>query len=154
MRYLTLAPIDVASMLATVDAPERGGTACFVGTVRNHHGGRSVSRLDYSAYAPMAEAECERIVAEAEQRWPVRVALQHRLGGLAIGDIAVAVVAAAAHREAAFAACRYVIEEVKRRVPIWKREHYSDGTVEWVDPTRAAGTAPVPEHAPVPAERS
>ena len=89
-------------------------------------------RLDYSAYGPMAEAECARIVAEAEARWPVAVALQHRIGALAIGDAAVAMVAAAAHRDEAFAACRYVIEEVKRRVPIWKREHYADGTVAWV----------------------
>jgi molybdopterin synthase catalytic subunit len=83
----------------------------------------------------MAEAECARIVAEAESRWQVAVALSHRVGSLAVGDTAVAVAAASAHREAAFAACRYVIEEVKRRVPVWKREYYADGTVIWVDPT-------------------
>lgn len=135
MLYLTTAPIDVSVLLAHVAAPDRGGTACFVGAVRDHHGGRAVRRLEYSAYGAMAEAECERIVMEAEKQWPVRVRLQHRIGGLAIGDIAVAVAAAAAHREPAFAACRYVIEEVKRRVPIWKREHYTDGGVVWVDPT-------------------
>ena len=87
----------------------------------------------------MAEAECARIVAEAEARWQVAVALQHRIGALEIGDAAVAVaVAASAHRDEAFAACRYVIEEVKRRVPIWKREYYADGTVDWVDPTGGA----------------
>jgi molybdopterin synthase catalytic subunit len=83
----------------------------------------------------MAEAECARIVAEAERRWNVALALRHRVGSLAIGDVAVAVVAASAHRADAFAACRFVIEEVKLRVPIWKREHYADGTVTWVDPT-------------------
>jgi molybdopterin synthase catalytic subunit len=83
----------------------------------------------------MAVAECSRIVAEAEARWRVAVALSHRVGSLAIGDTAVAVAAASAHRDEAFAACRYVIEEVKRRVPIWKREFYADGTAAWVDPT-------------------
>ena len=144
MPYLASSPIDVGALLAAVEAPERGGTACFVGAVRNHHGGRTVLRLEYSAYGRMAEAECERIVAEAERGWPVRVALRHRIGALAIGDIAVAIAAASAHREPAFAACRYMIEEVKRRVPIWKREHYADGTVEWVDPTRTAAPAGVP----------
>jgi molybdopterin synthase catalytic subunit len=135
MGFLTADPIDLAPLFGAVQAPSRGGTAAFVGEVRDHHDGRTVLRLEYSAYGPMAEAECARIVAEAEQRWTVAVALRHRIGPLAIGEAAVAVVAASAHREAAFAACRYVIEEVKRRVPIWKREHYADGTIAWVDPT-------------------
>jgi molybdopterin synthase catalytic subunit len=133
--YITADPIDLAPLLARVGSPERGGVASFLGQVRNHHVGRAVLRLEYSAYAPMAEAECTRIVAEAESRWRVAVALSHRVGALAVGDTAVAVVAASAHREEAFAACRYVIEEVKRRVPVWKREYYADGTVVWVDPT-------------------
>jgi molybdopterin synthase catalytic subunit len=135
VRFFTDQPIDLAPLLAAVQAPDRGGVATFLGLVRNHHGGRGVLRLDYSAYGPMAEAECGRIVAEAEARWQVAVALQHRVGTLAIGDTAVAVVAASAHRDEAFTACRYVIEEVKRRVPVWKREFYADGTVAWVDPT-------------------
>lgn len=138
MGALTRDPIDLLALLAEVTGPDRGGTALFVGTVRNHHGGRGVVRLDYSAYEPMAEAECARIVAEAEARWPATVRVVHRLGRLEIGDAAVAVVAAAAHRDAAFAACRHVIEEVKRRVPVWKRELYTDGTEAWVDPTTAA----------------
>jgi molybdopterin synthase catalytic subunit len=80
----------------------------------------------------MAEVECARIVSEAETRWDCRVALSHRIGSLELGEAAVAVVAASGHREAAFAACRYVIEELKRRVPIWKQEHFADGTMEWV----------------------
>jgi molybdopterin synthase catalytic subunit len=80
----------------------------------------------------MAEAECRRIVEEAESQWPCVVALRHRIGTLEVGETAVAVAAASSHRDAAFAACRYVIEEVKRRVPIWKREVFADGTVEWV----------------------
>jgi molybdopterin synthase catalytic subunit len=138
--YLASMPIDVAVLLAAVAAPERGGTACFVGTVRNHHRGREVLRLEYSAYEPMAEAECDRIVVEAARQWPVQIAVQHRIGALAVGDVAIAAAAAAAHREHAFEACRYLVEEIKRRVPIWKRECYADGTVEWVDPTRAATT--------------
>jgi molybdopterin synthase catalytic subunit len=130
--YLTASPLDLAELLALVQSPERGGVACFLGTVRNHHGGREVLRLEYSAYAPMVEAECARIVAETESRWEVTVALRHRIGQLDIGDAAVAVAAASAHRDEAFVACRHVIEELKRRVPIWKREVFADGTVEWV----------------------
>jgi molybdopterin synthase catalytic subunit len=135
MGFITDQPIDLAPLLAEVSSPERGGVAAFLGLVRNHHEGRPVLRLDYSAYAPMAEAECARIVAEAQSRWQAAVVLRHRVGSLAIGDVAVAVVAASAHRDEAFAACRYVIEEVKRRVPVWKREYHADGTVVWVDPT-------------------
>jgi len=130
--YLTRSPLDLAELLALVQSPGRGGIACFLGTVRNHHGGREVLRLEYSAYAPMVEAECARIVAETESRWQVAVALRHRIGRLEIGDAAVAVVVASAHRDEAFLACRHVIEELKRRVPIWKREVYADGAVEWV----------------------
>jgi molybdopterin synthase catalytic subunit len=132
MGYLTQDPLELGALLPLVQSSSRGGVACFLGTVRNHHEGREVLRLDYSAYEPMAEAECARIVAEAETRWQVAVALRHRVGQLEIGDTAVAVVAASAHRDEAFVACRYVIEEVKRRVPIWKREVFVDGTVEWV----------------------
>ena len=135
MGFITDQPIDLAPLLAEVSSPERGGVAAFLGLVRNHHEGRPVLRLDYSAYAPMAEAECARIVAEARSRWQAAVALRHRVGSLAIGDVAVAVVAASAHRDEALAACRYVIEEVKRRVPVWKREYHADGTAVWVDPT-------------------
>jgi molybdopterin synthase catalytic subunit len=132
MAYLTQDPLDLAALLAMVQSPSRGGVASFLGMVRDHHQGCEVLRLDYSAYAPMAEAECARIVAEAESRWDVAVALRHRIGQLQIGDAAVAVAVASAHRDEAFVACRYVIEELKRRVPIWKKEYFADGTVEWV----------------------
>ena len=136
MHHLTRAPIDLGALVAAVAGPERGGLASFLGTVRNHHEGRPVQGIEYTAYEPMAEAECQRIVGEAHARWPVRTALQHRLGALMVGDVAVLVVAAGAHREEAFSACRYIIEELKRRVPIWKRERYADGTEEWVDSTQ------------------
>ncbi|HWA58506.1 MAG TPA: molybdenum cofactor biosynthesis protein MoaE [Gemmatimonadales bacterium] len=143
--FLTHEPIDLAALIRRVSGADRGGIATFLGLVRNHQDGRAVLRLEYSSYEAMAEAESARIVAEATGRWPVAIALEHRLGALEIGDAAVAVVAASAHRAAAFEACRYVIEEVKRRVPVWKKEFYADGSVEWVDPTRMAApivTAP------------
>ena len=148
MAHLTSEPIQLGLLIQAVRSPSRGGVASFLGIVRDHHSGRSVVELDYEAYGPMAEAECSRIVAEAEARWPVGVAVQHRVGKLVIGDTAVAIAAAGAHRDEAFEACRYVIEELKRRVPIWKRERYSDGTEAWVDPTAPGGTIPAMARAP------
>jgi molybdopterin synthase catalytic subunit len=141
--FLRRDPLELSRLVAQVTSPERGGVASFLGLVRDHHGGRPVQRLEYSAYEPMAERECATIVAEAHARWPVvQVALEHRVGALGIGDAAVAVAAAAPHRDEAFEACRYVIEQVKHRVPIWKREYYADGTVGWVDPTAPGGSVP------------
>lgn len=143
VTFLTAEPIDLAPLLASVQSPARGGVASFLGMVRDRHEGRPVLRLRYSAYAAMAEAECARIIQEAEARWPAKVALRHRIGSLEVGETAIAVAAGAAHRDAAFDACRYAIEEVKRRVPIWKQEFYADGGTEWVDPTAAGRAAPV-----------
>jgi molybdopterin synthase catalytic subunit len=137
--FLTERPIDIGLLVERVESDTRGGIAVFLGTVRNHHDGREVERLEYSAYGPMAEAECARIVAEAERTYGAVVALEHRIGALGIGDVSVAVAAGAPHRDEAFAACRYAIEEMKRRVPIWKREYYADGSVGWVDPTAPGG---------------
>jgi molybdopterin synthase catalytic subunit len=135
---LTDAPIDLTKLIATVTRPDRGGVATFLGLVRDHQDGRGVLRLEYRAYNAMVEAESARISAEAEQRWPVGVALRHRLGALAIGDVAVAIAVASTHRGPAFEACRFVLEEVKRRLPIWKKEFYADGSFAWVDPSAAA----------------
>lgn len=135
MTYLLHQPIDVAGLTASVAAANQGGVASFIGMVRNHHAGRAVVELEYSAYQPMADAAIREIVTETEGRWPVAVAVRHRLGRLAIGDAAVAVVVAGSHRAEVFEACRFVIEEIKRRVPIWKRERYADGSEAWVDPT-------------------
>lgn len=145
ISYLTDAAIDPAALVRDVQSPERGGVVSFAGVVRNHHAGRQVTRLEYSAYGAMAEAECARIVAEAEDRWPVAVAMAHRIGTVEIGENAVVVVAAAAHRGDAFEACRHVIDAVKSRVPIWKREYYADGSIAWVDPTAPGGVQPA-EH--------
>ncbi len=142
MTYLTESSLDASRLIATVLSPERGGIAAFIGVVRSEHQGRAVTRLDYSAYPEMAEAECGRIVTETEARWPVRVALEHRLGTLQVGEAAVVVAVAGAHRDEAFAACRHVIEELKRRVPIWKREHFVDGGLEWVNAAQDRAVAP------------
>jgi len=130
-------PIDLARLVAAVEAPEAGGIATFTGLVRNHHQGRGVSRLEYSAYESMAEQEMRTILSEAESRWAVKVVATHRLGTLEVGDVAVAVAAAGAHRAEAFEACRHVIEELKRRVPVWKREQYADGSEAWVEAREA-----------------
>ena len=142
MAFLTTEPIDLLPLLASVQSPARGGIASFVGVVRDHDGDRRLLRLQYSAYGPMVEAECGRIVALAETRWPASIALRHRVGSLEVGETAIVVVAGSAHRAAAFDACRYVVEEVKRRLPIWKQEFYADGTHEWVDPSAAGRPVP------------
>jgi molybdopterin synthase catalytic subunit len=145
--FLTRFPISLEALCHEVAAPECGGIATFLGLVRNHHEGRAVLGIEYSAYQEMAESVSEAIVAEAKARWPVRIALLHRTGELEVGEVAVAIAAAGAHREEAFAACRYVIEEVKRRVPIWKRERFVDGTEAWVESglgTRDSGVGNTP----------
>ncbi|HWP02761.1 MAG TPA: molybdenum cofactor biosynthesis protein MoaE [Gemmatimonadaceae bacterium] len=137
MSFLTRGPIDVSDLLESLAAPEVGGVVLFSGRVRNLNGGRAVAAIDYSAYETMAEEELGRIVQEASSRYPgVRVLVRHRLGRLVVGEVSVAVAAAHPHRGPAFDAARYVIEELKKRVPIWKCEEYVDGTREWVDPTR------------------
>jgi molybdopterin synthase catalytic subunit len=126
-------PIDVGSVVARVTVPGMGGIVTFLGTVRDNARGRDIRHLEYESYAGMAEREMERIVERAAERWPgVRVAIAHRAGHLEIGDIAVAIVAAAAHRAEAFEACRFAIDTLKETVPIWKKEFATDGEY-WVD---------------------
>ena len=133
MMHLTRHPLSIADLLAEVQSSERGGTCVFLGTVRND---ADITSIDYSAYEAMADEEIERILAETHERWPeARVALQHRLGLIPAGEASIAIAAAAPHREQAFASCRYVIEEVKKRLPIWKKELHADGTATWVDPS-------------------
>ena len=131
--------IDPASLIAEIQSPQFGAISLFVGTVRDTNDGRPVEALDYSAYTAMAESELAEIVSEAGARFGApAIVVEHRIGPLELGDVSVAIVSAAEHREPAIECTRYVIEEIKKRVPIWKREHYSDGTSEWVDPTRAS----------------
>ena len=114
---------------------EAGAYASFEGWVRDHHGGRAVTGLRYESYALLAEREGEAIMAEALQRFAiVEARCVHRVGDLGVGELAVWVGVAAAHRDAAFAACRYIIDETKARVPIWKHERYAEGDAGWLHP--------------------
>lgn len=135
------AAIDPGRVQEEVADSVHGAVVSFVGLVRDHHAGRKVTGLEYSSYLEMAEHECVLILGEAESRFNARVAIRHRTGKLAIGDVAVVVACAAAHRDTAFEAARWTIDAVKSRVPIWKHEHYSDGTSAWVDPTAPGGLA-------------
>jgi molybdopterin synthase catalytic subunit len=125
--------IDVAALIAEVSDHTCGASTVFLGCVRNVNDGRAVTAIEYSAYRSMAEREMAAIATEARETFGVsRLVIEHRLGTLGLGDVSVAVVAAHPHRAPALDANRYAIEELKRRVPIWKLEHYVDGTREWV----------------------
>ncbi|HEX4468140.1 MAG TPA: molybdenum cofactor biosynthesis protein MoaE [Gemmatimonadaceae bacterium] len=129
-------PIDVPKILERVRGNANGATVLFVGTVREVNDGRDVTGIEYTAYRSMAERELASIVEEAAALAHSNdIAVEHRLGELSVGECSVAVAAAHPHRGRAFDAARYVIEELKRRVPIWKREQYVDGTREWVPAT-------------------
>ena len=135
-RVLT-EPIDVSALMAAAGDESAGAISIFVGVARRSSSARAegvVERLEYEAYVPMAEREMKRIASEADDLYSVvNLVVHHRVGRLEIGEAAVAIVVATAHRSAAFDACRFVIEELKKRVPIWKKEVFDDGEV-WVDP--------------------
>lgn len=140
MFTLTEQPIDAATLRACLQRPEAGALVVFEGWVRNHHGGRAVTRLEYEAFAEMARSEGEALVAEVEQEFPgVKIACAHRCGDLVPGDIAVWIGATSAHRDDAFRAARLVIEEVKRRLPVWKKEHHPGAEPGWVNCTLDIG---------------
>ncbi len=144
--------IDIPAAQATLADPVCGGYAAFEGWVRNHNEGLAVRRLEYEAFEALAVKEGERIVAEAQRRFGVEQArCIHRIGDLTIGDLAVWVGVSARHRDEAFRACRYIIDEVKHRVPIWKKEHYENGDSGWVNCERCA-TAPRPDPEPLAAD--
>lgn len=129
---LTDEPIDVAAVERLVAAEDCGAVLLFLGTVRNHHAGRPVARLTYSAYRPMAEANLGRIVDELEAGGDrLRVAIVHRLGDVPLSEPSVVIAVASPHREAAYDASRTALERLKKEVPIWKQEHYTDGEVTW-----------------------
>ena len=124
--------IDVAAVERLVAAEDCGAVLLFLGTVRNHHAGRSVARLTYSAYRPMAQANLQRIVDELEADGDrLRVAIVHRLGDVPLSEPSVVIAVASPHRQAAYDASRSALERLKKEVPIWKREHYTDGDVQW-----------------------
>ncbi|MDP3543729.1 MAG: molybdenum cofactor biosynthesis protein MoaE [Elusimicrobiota bacterium] len=132
MSFVTAARLDPAALCRAVSSPKHGALASFVGTVRSVHAGRRVKAVSYDCFVPLAEKELARIKAAAEKRWPARVAVAHRTGRLKVGEASVAIAAGSGHRAEAFEACRFVIEEIKRRVPVWKKEHYLKGDGRWL----------------------
>ena len=129
---ITAAPLDPAPLVALVQTPADGAVVTFAGVARDNFGGRATARLSYEAYTEMAVPVLRQIASEAQARWEIgRVAVHHRIGVLEIGETAVLVVVAAPHRHAAFEAAEYIMDRIKEIAPIWKREHWADGTEEW-----------------------
>ena len=132
MSYLTDAPIDTAALVRGVMRPSDGAYVLFDGVVRNHHEGHAVESILYEAYRPMAEKEIDKIVTITSDQYPdVAIAVLHRLGNLRVGESSIAIVCASPHRAESFAACRMLIDRIKKTVPIWKKERGPDGE-EWV----------------------
>lgn len=127
-------PLDLAALRGEVPDVRAGAFVCFEGWVRNRNDGKPVQSLEYEAYLELAEREGRHILAEASARFDLLDAIcVHRVGHLHLGDLAVWTGVTAQHRAAAFDACRYIIDEVKARVPIWKKEHYTDGATQWIN---------------------
>lgn len=138
--YLSDVPLDAAALLAEVADAGCGATTLFLGTVRASAEDGDVRGIDYSAYAEMADAEFDRLVAEARQRWPAaRIALRHRIGWIPAGEASIAIAVATPHRAEAYDCSRFLIEETKQRVPLWKKEQLGSGRARWVEGKRGAG---------------
>lgn len=135
MIEITHQAIDVASLLAAVHSTAAGAAVLFLGTTREFTAGRQTTFLAYEAYEPMAITQLEKLASEAKTNWPLtEVAISHRLGEVPLGEASVAIAVSSPHRDAAFAAGKWLIDTLKRDVPIWKQEHWSDGTSEWQHP--------------------
>jgi len=133
-RLIVTDAIDVATLERELVTDQCGAVCTFLGIVRDHHEGQGVEAVSYEAYPEMAGAELARLCREAEQSWPgVRAVVVHRTGRLEIGEASVAILAAAPHRAESFEAARFLIEEIKKSVPIWKKDHYRDGEESWRD---------------------
>lgn len=125
-------PLDIKACIDWVMSPQSGGIDVFIGTVRNATKGKPVVKLEFEAYIPMAISEINKIIQQALERWPIqKVLVHHRTGVLQVGEVPVVIAVSAAHRDAAFEACRYIIDTLKQTVPIWKKEFFEDGEV-WV----------------------
>ncbi|MFQ5718833.1 MAG: molybdenum cofactor biosynthesis protein MoaE [Acidobacteriota bacterium] len=130
---LVTGPIDIPAVTAQIAGGRDGAVALFIGQVRDHHHGRDVAYLEYHAYSAMASEEMERIAGEMSARFDIdRMALVHRTGRLEVGDVSVLIAVSGVHRAPALDCCAAAIEEIKRRVPIWKKEFFTDGTATWV----------------------
>lgn len=135
MIRISCAPVDLGRVVSLVQRPQDGAVAVFYGVVRDHSRGRRTTHLEYEAYAPMAEKVMEEIAAEARERWDVgEVAVVHRIGRLEVGEISVAIAVGSEHRAAGLEAVGYIIDGIKRRAPIWKKEVGEDGS-RWVEGT-------------------
>lgn len=129
-------PIDCEALLRTAGEPSCGAVLSFSGTVRDHHHGRAVVKLAYEAYPEMALKEMGRVAEEAQRRWPAlkRVQIIHRFGEMPVGEASIFISVATPHRPEAFEALRFIIDTIKRDVPIWKKEFYADGASDWLHP--------------------
>lgn len=140
--WITTEPLDPAAILEMVGAPEDGAALLFLGIVRDHNDGRRVAGVRYDAYVGMAEAVLAEIAAEAAARLGTdRVVVAHRIGELRVGEVSVAIAVSSPHRAEAYEASRYVIEEIKKRLPVWKEEYYAEGDARWLE----GQVPPVPE---------
>lgn len=146
MVKLTCDLIDYHALTESVRSPHCGAVALFLGTVRDLTGEQVTVFLDYEAYAPMAVKKLAEIEASIRQKWMVgEVAMVHRLGRLAVGEVSVAIAVASTHRAAAFEACRYAIDTMKQLVPIWKKENSPNGTEKWIHQAEISPTDQTPE---------
>ena len=140
--WITTEPLDPAAILAMVGAPADGAVLLFLGTVRNRNDGRRVVGMRYDAYVAMAESVLAEIAAEAATRLGTdRIVVAHRIGPLRVGEVSVAIAVSSPHRAEAYEASRYVIEEIKKRLPVWKEEYYAEGDARWLE----GQVPPVPE---------
>lgn len=147
MIQLTHDPIDTHALTEAVRSPQAGAVVLFLGTVREFTAGRQTVALDYEAYAEMAVRKMEELIARARTQWPiVHAAIVHRLGRMELGDVSVAVAVSTPHRHQAFDAGRFLIDQLKIVVPIWKKENWADGTTEWVHP--GSPGIPIPGSSP------
>lgn len=136
MIDVTRQPIDIEALNRNAEHPECGAVLCFSGTVRNHHLGRPVVRLAYEAYEAMARSEMGRVVEQALEQWPDvrKIQVVHRFGEMEVGHSSIYITVSSPHRPEGFAALRFVIDRIKRDVPIWKKEFYQDGESDWLHP--------------------
>ncbi len=138
MIEITKNKIDIEKVVQSVITPESGAVDVFIGTTRNHSRGKGVVKLEYEAYEQMAVKKMKQIENEVRDKWNIHnVAVVHRTGEVAIGESSVVIAVSSPHRDEAFSACRYIIDRLKEIVPIWKREFFKDGTVEWSKATHA-----------------
>lgn len=132
MVRITDSSINIEKLLVQATKPESGAVNVFIGTTRNHSHGRKVTRLEYEAYLPMALKTLEELQQEAKNRWDLHdVTIVHRVGRVDVGEASVVIAVSSAHRDEAYQASRFLIDQLKKVVPIWKREFFEDGTVEW-----------------------